>query len=187
VISGDDVTGASVFQLEAGLDTGPVFGTLTESIRPDDTSGELLDRLSRSGAVLLAQVLSAIDAGAAAAVPQTGDVTLAPKLGLEDGHINWSQPALAVRRRINGVTPEPGAWTVLDGQRFKLGPVRLRQDVRGLAPGTVRLTGGSGAGAVVGTGSFAVELVEVQPPGKKKMAAADWARGLAQREEVVFE
>jgi len=184
VINGDEFTGASTFLLEQGLDTGPVYGTLTEAVHPEDTSGDLLQRLSQSGAVLLARTLSAIAAGKAVAVPQSGDVSLAPKLSLADGHIQWRQPALAIRRRINGVTPEPGAWTMLDGQRFKLGPVRLRQDQDGLAPGQV-LAGK--AGVLVGTGSCAVELGQVQPAGKKMMAAADWARGLGQREDVHFE
>ncbi|EMY32912.1 methionyl-tRNA formyltransferase [Arthrobacter crystallopoietes BAB-32] len=187
VINGDDVTGASTFLLEKGLDTGPVYGTLTESIRPDDTSGELLERLSLSGAVLLVQTLSAVAAGKAMAVPQSGEVTLAPKLGLEDGHVNWQEPALAIRRRINGVTPEPGAWTLLAGQRFKLGPVTLRQDRKDLAPGQVLLASGGTASALVGTGSCAVQLGLVQPAGKKMMAAADWVRGLGQREDVRFE
>lgn len=184
VMAGDDVTGAVTFQLEEGLDTGPVFGTLTETVGPEDTAGELLDRLSHSGAVLLAQTLSAIAAGKAAAVPQSGDVTLAPKLTLEDGHINWSHPALAIGRQARGVTPEPGAWTVLAGQRVKLEPVRLRPDVTDLPPGCVALYGRS---VLVGTGSHAVELTRIQPAGKKMMSAADWARGLASLEGVMFE
>lgn len=184
VINGDELAGASTFLLEQGLDTGPVYGTLTEAVRPEDTSGDLLQRLSQSGAVLLAQTLSAVAAGKAVAVPQSGDASLAPKLSLADGQVQWRQPALAIRRRINGVTPEPGAWTMLDGQRFKLGPVRLRQDRGELAPGQV-LPGK--AGVLVGTGSCAVVLGQVQPAGKKMMAAADWARGLGQREDVHFE
>ena len=184
VMAGDDVTGAVTFQLEEGLDTGPVFGTLTESVRPEDTAGDLLERLSHSGAVLLAQTLSAIEAGKAAPQPQAGDVSLAPKLTLEDGHLNWSHPALAISRQARGVTPEPGAWTVLDGQRVKLAPVRLRPEVAGLAPGAVAL---QGKNVLVGTGSHAVELTRIQPAGKKMMAAADWARGMASLESVVFE
>jgi len=184
VMAGDDVTGAVTFQLEEGLDTGPVFGTLTEPVGPEDTAGELLERLSHSGAVLLAQTLSAIDAGKAAAVPQSGEVSLAPKLTLDDGRLDWEHPALAIGRQARGVTPEPGAWTVLDGQRIKLAPVRLRPDVSGLAPGTVSLQGKS---VLVGTGSHAVELTRIQPAGKKMMAAADWARGMASLESVVFE
>jgi methionyl-tRNA formyltransferase len=184
VMAGDDVTGAVTFQLEEGLDTGPVFGTLTETVGPEDTAGELLERLSRSGAVLLAQTLSAIEAGKAAAVPQTGEVSLAPKLTLEDGRLDWKHPALAIGRQARGVTPEPGAWTVLEGQRIKLEPVRLRPDVPQLNPGALSVQGKS---VLVGTGSHAVELTRVQPAGKKMMAAADWARGMASLESVVFE
>ena len=184
VIAGDDVTGAVTFQLEAGLDTGPVFGTLTEGVGPEDTAGQLLERLSHSGAVLLAQTLSAVDAGKAAAQPQQGDVTLAPKLTLEDGRLDWHLPALAIGRRARGVTPEPGAWTTLDGQRVKLEPVRLRPDATDVAPGALVLNGKS---VLVGTGSHAVELTRIQPAGKKMMAAADWARGMASLESVVFE
>jgi methionyl-tRNA formyltransferase len=184
VIAGDDITGAVTFLLEEGLDTGPVFGTLTEAVRPDDTSGELLERLSHSGAVLLAQTLSAVESGRAAAVPQEGEVSLAPKLGLGDARLDWQQPALAISRRARGVTPEPGAWTTLDGQRVKLEPVVLRPDAPTLLPGQVLLDGKS---VLVGTGSHPVELTQIQPSGKKMMAAADWARGQGALEGVEFE
>ncbi len=184
VMAGDDVTGAVTFQLEKGLDTGPVFGTLTESVGPEDTAGQLLERLSHSGAVLLAQTLSAVETGKAFAVPQAGDVSLAPKLTLEDGHLHWERPALAIGRQARGATPEPGAWTLLDGQRVKLEPVRLRPDVEDLAPGALAVHGKS---VLVGTGSHAVELTRIQPAGKKMMAAPDWARGIGSLEGVVFE
>ncbi|HKU28871.1 methionyl-tRNA formyltransferase [Arthrobacter sp. NyZ413] len=184
VIAGDDVTGAATFLLEEGLDTGPVFGTLTETVRPEDTAGDLLERLSLSGAVLLSQTLSAIDAGKAAPQPQQGDVSLAPKLTLDDGRLDWRQPALAINRRSRGVTPEPGAWTMLDGQRVKLEPVAMRPDVRDLAPGHLRA---EGRNVLVGTGSHAVQLGRIQPAGKKMMPSADWARGLATPENVEFE
>ena len=184
LIAGDDVTGAVTFLLEEGLDTGPVFGTLTEAVQPDDTAGALLERLSHTGAVLLTQTLSAVDAGQAAAVPQHGDVSLAPKLSLEDGRLDWLQPALAIGRRARGVTPEPGAWTTLDGQRIKLEPVILRPGDPALEPGHLAMEGKS---VLVGTGSHPVELTRVQPSGKKMMTAADWARGQATLESVVFE
>ncbi|MCA4132685.1 methionyl-tRNA formyltransferase [Arthrobacter sp. M4] len=184
LIAGDDITGASTFLLEEGLDTGPVFGTLTEDIRPEETAGELLDRLSLSGAELLVRTLTAVDAGAAAPVPQSGDVTLAPKLGLDDGRLDWNQPALALHRRARGVTPEPGAWTTLAGQRIKLEPLRLRADANHLPAGHVRLDGGA---VLVGTGSHPVQLSRIQPAGKKMMDAAAWARGMASVESVVFE
>ncbi len=184
IIAGDDVTGAVTFQLEEGLDTGPVFGTLTETVRPEDTAGDLLERLSISGAVLLSQTLSAIDAGQAAPQPQNGEISLAPKLTLDDGRLDWQQPALVLNRRARGVTPEPGAWTTLEGQRVKLEPVTLRPGIMDLPPGNIRVEGKS---VLVGTGSHAVELGRIQPAGKKMMSSADWARGLATPERVVFE
>ncbi|PYI38379.1 methionyl-tRNA formyltransferase [Arthrobacter psychrolactophilus] len=184
VINGDEVTGASTFLLEKGLDTGPVYGTMTEVIQPTDTSAVLLERLSHSGAVLLAQTIDGIGAGMVSGVEQQGVISLAPKLTLEDGHVAWSDPALAINRRIRGVTTEPGAWTTLAGQRFKLGPVRLRPEVTDLAPAQLRIEAKS---VMVGTGSHAVELIDVQPSGKKLMKATDWARGLANKEDVVFE
>lgn len=183
IIAGDEVTGASTFLLEKGLDTGPVFGTMTEAIAPSDTSEVLLERLSRSGATLLVQTIAGIEAGKISGVEQQGEITLAPKLTLEDGHIRWTDPALAINRRIRGVTSEPGAWTTLNDQRLKLGPVTARQDIRDLAPGAVRFEAKT---VVVGTGSHAVELNMVQPPAKKMMKAIDWARGLANKEDVVF-
>ncbi|WAH97822.1 methionyl-tRNA formyltransferase [Arthrobacter sp. MMS18-M83] len=184
LIAGDDITGAATFLLEEGLDTGPIFGTLTESVRPDDTAGDLLERLSLSGAVLLGQTLSAVDAGKATPQPQQGDVSLAPKLTLDDGRLDWTQPALAINRRSRGVTPEPGAWTMLYGQRVKLEPVGMRPDTRDLAPGQIRV---DGKNVLVGTGSHAVQLGRIQPAGKKMMPSADWARGLATPESVEFE
>lgn len=184
IINGDEVTGASTFLLEKGLDTGPVYGTMTETVSMTDTSAVLLERLSRSGAVLLAQTLDGIGAGQLSGVRQQGEITLAPKLTLEDGHVQWGDPALAINRRVRGVTTEPGAWTMLGGQRFKLGPVALRSDVTDLAPAHLRV---AGRAVLVGTGSHAVELVDVQPAGKKMMKATDWARGLANKEDVVFE
>ncbi|EMQ96988.1 methionyl-tRNA formyltransferase [Paeniglutamicibacter gangotriensis] len=178
IMSGDDVTGAVTFQLEKGLDTGPVFGTLTEAIDPADTAGELLGRLAVSGSVLLSQTLSGLDTGALRGIPQQGEGSYAHKLTLVDGKIDWNAPALAIRRKINGTTPDPGAWTELEGQRFKIGPLLPATDVDGLAPGQVEITAGKQPRVVVGTGSHGVELVQVQPPGKKMMNAADWARGI---------
>ncbi len=184
VLHGDDVTGASTFRLEPGLDTGPVFGTVTETVRPADTSGDLLERLARSGSLLLAQTLAGLAAGTIAAVPQRGEVTLAPKLSIDDARIDWRQPALGVQRRVNAMTPEPGAWTTLGGQRVKLGPVAAEHEVNDqLAPGAVLVRGRE---VLVGTGGGVVVLGLVQPNGKKMMDARDWARGASERGELVF-
>lgn len=184
VIHGDDITGASTFQLRTGLDTGPVYGQLTERVLDTDTSGSLLERLSHGGASLLVQTLMAIDAGTAVAVEQAGDITAAPKLSIDDGRIDWTQPAVAVDRRVRGVTPEPGAWTLLAGQRVKIGELWQHPQRTGLPPG--RFDCSDAATVLVGTGSHAVALQRVQPSGKKMMAASDWARGLDRDAELVF-
>lgn len=185
VMAGDEVTGASTFRLEKGLDTGPVFGTLTETVRPRDTAGDLLDRLSVAGAELLVRTLDALDAGVLTPVPQPAEgVSLAPSLSVDDARVRWTHPALAVDRRVRGCTPAPGAWTTLpDGTRLGLGPVRLAPEVTDLAPGELR----AGRQEVwVGTASHAVLLDEVRPAGKKPMRAADWARGARLPESVVL-
>jgi methionyl-tRNA formyltransferase len=176
VLHGDEVTGASVFQLEAGLDTGPVFGTLTEQIRPTDTAGDLLERLATEGAGLLVAVLDAIEAGTARAHPQPADgVTMAPKVTVEDARIRWNDPAFAVDRRIRACTPAPGAWTTLRDERLKLGPVRPVANGPRLEPGDLLVDRSQ---VLAGTATTPVILGEVRPAGKKAMAATDWARGL---------
>ncbi|MEV1289358.1 methionyl-tRNA formyltransferase [Micromonospora sp. NPDC049679] len=176
VLHGDAVTGASVFQLEAGLDTGPVFGALTDEIRPTDTSGDLLERLAVSGAQLLVAVLDAIEAGRVRAEPQPADgVSLAPKLTVEDAQIRWAEPAFAVDRRIRACTPAPGAWTTFRDERVKLGPVLPAADGPDLKPGELLVGRGH---VLVGTATTPVTLGEVRAAGKKAMPAPDWARGV---------
>lgn len=177
ILAGDEVTGASTFLIEEGLDSGPVFGVITEEIRPSDTSGELLTRLSYSGAKLLAATMDGIETGQLHAVPQPAEgITLAPKINVEDARIEWNHPALRVDRLVRGCAPAPGAWTTFRGERLKLsGPVKLLTDGSALAPGELAVTKNS---VRVGTGSHEVELGEVQPQGKKPMRAADWARGV---------
>lgn len=176
VLHGDQVTGASVFQLEQGLDTGPVFGTLTDEIGPGDTSGILLERLAHSGAHLLVAVLDALEAGTAVARPQPADgVTLAPKLTVTDGQVRWGDPAFGVDRRIRACTPAPGAWTTFRGDRVKLGPVTVVADGPELKPGELLA---EKSRVLVGTATTPVRLGEVRAAGKKAMAASDWARGV---------
>ncbi|TWJ16247.1 methionyl-tRNA formyltransferase [Stackebrandtia albiflava] len=185
VLHGDEVTGASVFQLETGLDTGPVFGTVTEAVRPTDTSGDLLGRLADTGAVLLRQVLDGIDAGEARAVPQPSDgVSSAPKIGVDDARVRWSDPAFAVDRRIRAVTPAPGAWTTWQGERFRIGPVAVDTSGSRLAPGELRIDKHTVA---VGTATDPVVLDRVQPPGKAMMDATAWTRGLRETDGIRFE
>ena len=176
IMAGDEITGASTFLIEEGLDSGPVYGTITEPVRPTDTSGDLLTRLALAGAGLLAATMDGIEDGTLKAVPQPAEgVTLAPKITVEDARIDWQAPALRVDRVVRGCTPAPGAWTTFRGERLKLiqvAPVPERTD---LAPGA--LAAGKN-NVYAGTGSHAVELLWVQAQGKKPMRAADWARGV---------
>ncbi|HET9657897.1 MAG TPA: methionyl-tRNA formyltransferase [Kineosporiaceae bacterium] len=210
VMAGDEVTGATTFGLVEELDAGPVYGVLTETVRPRDTAGDLLTRLSVAGAPLLVATLDGIEDGSLRPQPQPADgVSLAPKVTVEEAQVDWSRPALAVDRRIRGCAPAPGAWTVLRGDRIKLGPVT---PLDGAATARITPTGGPAtptggpvtapggpatgpAGAaspadlrpgellvrrgevLAGTGTGPVLLGQVQPPGKRPMPAADWARG----------
>ncbi|ATW47537.1 methionyl-tRNA formyltransferase [Streptomyces peucetius] len=176
ILAGDEMTGASTFRIEEGLDSGPVYGVITEPVRPTDTSGDLLTRLAFAGSGLLVATMDGIEDGTLQAVPQPADgVTLAPKITVEDAHVDWSAPALRVDRVVRGCTPVPGAWTAFRGERLKLVQVGLLPDRKDLEAGELD----AGKNYVhVGTGSHAVELLWVQPQGKKPMRAADWARGV---------
>jgi methionyl-tRNA formyltransferase len=176
IMAGDEITGASTFLIEEGLDSGPVYGTVTEEIRPTDTSGDLLTRLAFAGSGLLAATMDGIEDGTLKAVPQPADgISLAPKVNVEDAHLDWSAPALRVDRMVRGCTPAPGAWTTFRGERLKLIQVAPAPDRTDLAPGQIA----AGKNNVyVGTGSHGVELLWVQAQGKKPMRAADWARGV---------
>ncbi|CAL9370633.1 methionyl-tRNA formyltransferase [Streptomyces atacamensis] len=176
IMAGDEVTGASTFLIEEGLDSGPVYGVVTEEIRPTDTSGDLLTRLAFAGAGLLAATMDGIEDGTLRAVPQPAEgVSLAPKITVEDARVDWAAPALRVDRVVRGCSPAPGAWTLFRGERLKLRQTALAPDRTGLAPGELAV----GKNTVhAGTGSHAVELLWVQPQGRKPMAAADWARGV---------
>jgi methionyl-tRNA formyltransferase len=175
IMAGDQVTGATTFLLEAGLDTGPVFGVMTETVRPSDTAGDLLARLAEGGSGLLVQTLDALEDGTVSALPQPDEgISLAPKITVEEAAVDWRLPAVAIDRRIRGCTPEPGAWTVFRGERLGLGPVLLAEGEE-LPPGALRVTKRS---VEVGTATGPVVLGEVRPAGKRPMSAADWARGV---------
>ncbi|MFD6173470.1 methionyl-tRNA formyltransferase [Streptomyces coeruleorubidus] len=176
IMAGDEITGASTFLIEEGLDSGPVYGTVTEEIRPTDTSGDLLTRLAFAGAGLLAATMDGIEDGTLKAVPQPAEgVSLAPKVNVEDARIDWAAPALRVDRMVRGCTPAPGAWTTFRGERLKLIQVSPVPDRTDLTPGQISAAKNN---VYVGTGSYAVELAWVQAQGKKPMRAADWARGV---------
>jgi methionyl-tRNA formyltransferase len=177
ILHGDDVTGASTFELVAAMDAGPVYGVLTEPILPTDTTGTLLKRLAVAGATLLTATLDGIEDGTLTAIPQPEDgISFTTKITVADAEVDWKLSAMAIDRLIRACTPDPGAWTTLDGARIKLGPLAPPLLVSGtLAPGEVAV---AKSDVFVGTGTQAVRLGTVQAPGKRAMSAADWARGL---------
>ncbi|MDF2823347.1 MAG: methionyl-tRNA formyltransferase [Mycobacterium sp.] len=176
IAAGDEVTGASTFLIEPSLDSGPVFGTVTELVKPTDTTGDLLGRLAISGAALLESTLDGIADGVVAPVAQPADgVSFAPKVTVESARIRWDLPSHVVDRHIRSVTPKPGAWTMIADMRIRVGPVSAVDDEDpGLAPGQLQV---QRRRVLVGTGSQPVALGTVQAPGKKPMNATDWARG----------
>jgi methionyl-tRNA formyltransferase len=193
ILHGDEITGATTFRLVAELDAGPVFGVLTEVVQSSDTAGDLLGRLAVSGAELLVATLDGIESGELEARPQPPDgISYAPKLSRADARVDWKKPAMAIDRLVRACTPAPGAWTTLAGATVKIGPLaRAGGGVSGrpelaagdvMSPGDVRVLGSA---VVVGTGTTPVQLGEVQPEGKRKMPAADWARGLRSAQLVL--
>jgi methionyl-tRNA formyltransferase len=183
ILHGDEIGGASTFQIVKELDAGPVYGVVTEEIRISDTSGALLERLSVSGAGLLAATLDGIEDGTLEARPQPADgITIAPKITVEDARVDWTKPARHVDRLIRACTPNPGAWSEFRGQRVKVGPVRVVAGER-LEPGEIAAGKTS---VLVGTATDTVELSEVQPQGKRLMGAVDWARGIRPESKEVF-
>ncbi|MGB4324966.1 MAG: methionyl-tRNA formyltransferase [Candidatus Nanopelagicales bacterium] len=179
---GDQMTGATTFLLDQGMDTGPVLGTMVEAILPSDTAGSLLHKLSESGAVLLHQTIDALEQGLLTPVAQPSDgVTYAPKIEKADARINWEYPAREVDRRIRAMTPAPGAWTTSpDGDSFVIDPIVLIDSDHSLGPGEIRIERNR---VLVGTATTAVALGMLTPQGRKSMKAADWARGLRQPQE----
>jgi methionyl-tRNA formyltransferase len=175
VRNGDEITGASTFRLVKEMDAGPVFGVVTEPVGPTDTAGELLERLAVSGAELLVSTVDGIEDGTLRPVEQPADgVSFAAKVTVETAKVDFAEPAFAVDRLVRSVTPDPGAWVTFRGERFKLGPVRL-VDGDPLPPGELRV---QPSVVLVGTATQPVQLGEVQAQGKKRMPAADWARGV---------
>ena len=188
IAAGDDITGASTFRIEEGLDTGPVLGTVTEEIKNTDTADDLLTRLAYSGGDLLVATMDGLAAGQLEAQPQQGEATYAHKISTAQARVEWSQPAFAIDRHIRAYTPGPGAWTMWDEARVKIGPVRHPDEsspaAQELEPGQLHIAKNA---VFVGTGTQPVQLGKIQPPGKKMMNAADWARGLGKDVEVKFQ
>ena len=176
LLAGDEVTGATTFRIVKELDAGPIFGVVTQTVRPTDTAGDLLKRLAEGGAELLVATLDGIEDGSLEAREQPVEaVSFAPKILVEDAQVRWTETATAVDRRIRACTPNPGPWSTYAGERIKIGPVTMAADCENLGPGVLAVTKNA---VHVGTGTDPVTLGEVKAFGKKQMSAADWARGV---------
>lgn len=173
IIAGDAVAGATTFRIVRELDAGPVYRTLEHPLTGAETSGELLTALADSGAGLLLDTLRDLPTVEPTPQPDAG-VTLAPKLTPDEARLDWGAEAVVLDRLIRGCSPEPMAWTTLAGERFRIALARPA-DAAGLGPGELLI---ERRGVWVGTGAGALELLRVQPQGKKEMGALDWARGL---------
>jgi methionyl-tRNA formyltransferase len=184
ILAGDQITGATTFRIVLELDAGPIFATVTEPIRSDDTAGDLLHRLSLSGARLLVATLDGIEDGTLTPTPQPetdAQVSYASKINVEDARIDWTRPAEVLDRLVRACAPAPGAWTTFRGERFKINSAHISDNA--LPPGVLDITKRS---VRVGTGTRALQLGEVQAQGKKPMTAADWARGVTFDTEPKF-
>lgn len=176
VANGETMTGVSIMQIEAGLDTGPVFVTAETPIGPDETSLDLAPRLAAMGARLMVDVLQKVESGSISATPQDhAKATLAPILTKDDGLIDWNRPAVEIHNRARGFLPWPGAWTRFRGERLNIWKCRPAQAVPALAPGTL-LKKGRQLFAACG-GESAIELIEVQQEGRKRVTAEAFANG----------
>ncbi len=173
ILNGDETTGISIMQLEAGLDSGPVLHRLETEIPADETAGELTERLAELGAAALVEALTMLDGGAAIPVPQDHSrATHAPKISRATARLDWSKDAATLARAVRAFDPEPGAWAELDGQEVKLfgGKVANAAGEPGLvlhAADTLR----------IGTAVGALEVSEVQPSGKRRMPVRQWVNG----------
>ena len=182
ILSGDEFTGVTTFRIDEGLDTGPMLAYLTTQIHPSETSTELLDRLSIEGAQLALATLAGIENGSILPLHQPIDgISHAPKITVTEAQIRWNDPALAVDRRIRAVTKEPGAWTMFGDLRIKLQPVTVSPQVTDLSPGEVVMRDGE---VLVGTGSHAVALSNIQEAGRNLADAKTWFSN--QKSPVVF-
>lgn len=181
IIAGDTVTGASVFQLVAELDAGDVFAQVERPIGVDETAGDVLDALADDGADLVNEVVNGIADGTLIARPQVGDPTVAPKLSTADGELDWNRPVAEVFAQLRGVTPEPGAFTHVNGTRVKVLKARRTTAAPRLPAGGIRADSGA---VLIGTADDPLELLTVQPAGRSAMDAASWWRGMGAQHAV---
>lgn len=185
LLAGETTTGVSLFRIEQGLDTGPIFASAECKIGPETTGEQLLGQLTELGCNLLPEVLSALEDGSALAVEQAESTpSYAGMITKADARVDWGKSAEEIERMIRAFTTSPGAWTMLpDGKRITLGPVRIEEQSV-LSPAEVRV---EKHGVWVGSATRDLKLKQVTPAGKKPMPAQDWGRGLRCGPSFYFE
>ncbi|ATG54832.1 methionyl-tRNA formyltransferase [Brachybacterium ginsengisoli] len=185
VLAGQRESGLSVFRLEKGLDTGDLLATARTEIGEFETSGQLLEKMAVQGASVLLEALDTLEAGTAVLTPQDhSQATHAAKLSTAEAQIDWTLPADRVSAHIRGMSPQPGAWTLLDGARTKILGLEAAPEHEPLPPG--RIEAGRHQ-VLVGTGTEVLAIAELAPAGKRPMRAADWARGAGLPEDAAFD
>ena len=172
IINGETETGITVFQLDAGMDTGPIYLKIEHEIKPNTTAGELLKELSLLGPRAIGETLKAIENGVAPTPQDNSQSTNAAKLSKVEAQINWTDDAKNIVNKILGFSPNPGATAKFRGEVLRITRARLSE--HSLPVGEISLVSGS---VLVGTTTSAVELLEVTPAGKKPMTALAWANG----------
>jgi methionyl-tRNA formyltransferase len=172
IINGLTQTGVTVFKLDAGMDTGPIYLQRKYAIKPNTTAGVLLEELSLLGPSAIDETLKAIESGVAPTPQDNSQATSAAKLSKEEAQIDWSDEAKQIVNKILGFAPNPGATAKFRGEVLRITKARLNE--QSMPVGEISLVSGS---VLVGTSTSAVELLEVTPAGKKAMAASAWANG----------
>ena len=177
IVNGEETTGITTFVIDRGMDTGPILLSHPLSIGADETAGELEARLALLGADVMVETLDRLAAGTLSPVPQPDGATMAPKLARDDGHVDWAAPARSVHNLVRGMTPWPGAWTTLDGERLKIHRAALTQIAAGpLPPGA--LGPRESARLLVACNDLLLEVLEIQREGHARTSGSEFLNGL---------
>jgi len=171
--SGERESGVTVFALDPGMDTGPIYTSITVPIEPTMRSYELLEKLSVIGVTALENALIAIESGVAP-VPQTGQASVAAKITREEAALDWNASSRALHNKIRAFYPQPQAWTNFRGQPLKISSAKIAVTDIKLEPGELKVEGND---CLIGTGDACLVLEKLTPAGKKEMSALDWSRG----------
>jgi methionyl-tRNA formyltransferase len=181
--AGDAVTGVTVFQLDRGMDTGPIYRQVTFNLEEDTTSESLLRELAQLGAKPVLETIDAITMGEAPRVQESSGATRANKLSKEEGHIDWTLPAEVIERKIRAYYPNPGSWSTFRGSIIKIERVDIHEGHTG-SPGALSTINRE---LIVSCGEGSLKVVDLQPSGKSVMAASSWLNGAQLKENERFE